>query len=139
MEKRRFYVCDSYFTEAIADEIRKAFPDSIVFTDSTVVSRDFLNQEANVKLKATSEKIQKKDEITDKVDFFILSAKLIDDGSVIPDLLKIEYGNNSSKVIAISSSHYFLNEVKDDVDFTEDKDVFLGAETIKDFFVKANF
>lgn len=134
-----FYVCDSYHTGTISDAIKKAFPDAIVYNDSTIFSVcavDVGITVGNLIQKLETEKAIVKDKVSQKVDFFILSAKLISDGSVVPDELKKAYGTMDSKSIAVSMTSHFLSEAKSHVDLTESKDTFFDAEDIKKFFLK---
>lgn len=139
--KKVFYVCDSYHTGAIADSIKKAFPDAVIYTDSTILSvaKDWPELTvANAILKTRSEKRSGKDEVNGKVDFFVLSAKLICDESVKPDELKKKYGNPDSKSIAVSMSFHFLDLAKKSTDFAEEKETFLDAGKLNKYFSEMN-
>ncbi len=134
--KKVFYVCDSFNTMKIVEQIKRAVPDSIVYSDATIVSQgpDFLSTALNKIIKDRTEKSQKKNEATERVDLFLLSAKLICDGSLSPKELKEKYGNKDSKIIAISVSSSFLKEVSSLVDLTADKGIFFNVESIRKFF-----
>lgn len=134
--KKIIYVCDSFHTNVIVEAIKKAMPGFVVYSDSTIFSQgsDIAATAFNKIVKDITEKASEKDEIMNKVDIFLLSAKLICDGSVNPKELKEKYGNNKSKIVAISLSSYFLEKVGHLVDITEGKDVFFDSKGIQRFF-----
>jgi hypothetical protein len=138
--KKNFYVCDSYFTNIIAESIKTAFPESNVFTDSTVVSiaKDSLGLTlSNVALKMRIESDIKKDSVDQKIDFFILSGKLIHDGSVSTKELRSQYGSEKSIFIAVSLTPGFWDDnIKNDVDFSVHKNLVMNPADAKKLFAK---
>lgn len=136
--KKTFYICDSFETNGIAKRLKDAFPDSTMYTDSSVFSAGVTPSQSlmNVGLKLITEKQLKKDGVNEKIDFFILSAKLIFDGSIKPSQLKAELGASDSRLIAFSSSSFFLNQISDLVDFTGFKYILDDELKIKKFFSK---
>lgn len=135
-----FYVCDSYHTATIAETLEKAIPGSMTITDSTIVSHSPEFPEltlGNLLTKLVTEKNLNKEEVAGrKIDFFVLSAKLIMDGSVNIKELKTKYGQENCKVIAVSTMSEFLNQVKPFVDYTASKYDFTDTEKVKEFFNK---
>lgn len=134
--KKVFYVCDSYHTTNISDYLLAAFPKSTVYTDSTIISSgngDLVLETINPTLKSFSEKKLAKDEVGSKVDYFVLSAKLILDGSINPNELKAKYGSANSKTIAVSTMSVFLDQVKDSVDTIEDKGTFMNQTRLENY------
>lgn len=136
--KKDFFVCDSYHTMSIAQTLQEKFPEATVFVDSTILSSggsDAMLSLLNALTKTITEPEEVKQIPFEKVDFFILSAKLILDGSVSLEELKKNYGNTDSKVVAVSTMWEYLERCKNKVDITVDKDIFFtrsGSEKIAD-------
>ena len=133
--KKVFYICDNYHTGVIANEILDAFPESTIFIDSIKIStkKDFLELAPAI----TAKKLIFGEEVSrdnsKKVDFFIVSARLIYDGSVNPKQLKSNYGKSGSKIIAVSMYDHYLG-VKSSVDMIEEESTFMDSVLIKKFF-----
>jgi hypothetical protein len=133
--KKNFYVCDSYHTETIAKTIKLAFLDSTISSKSPGFA---LLSALNVIGKNLTEGVKKKDEVTQKIDFFVLSAKLISDDTSLVERLKKSYGSNESIFIAVSTSPYYMDEVKNLVRLTESKRLFFDQSEVRKFF-ETNF
>ena len=137
--KKVFFVCDSFHTGKIATAIKSAFIDAEVYTDATILSTCKTSIEltilSGVQKTITEDDLSKNVGI-EKVDYFILSGKLISDDSVNVEKLKEQYGTKNSKVIGVSMSIHFLYEIKDKVDVIENKETFFNSESIRSFFSK---
>lgn len=126
--KKTFYVCDSYHTAVIVEALEKAFPQSTVFTDRTKIPIS----EGTV---MTAEyRPDGGDAGTERVDYFILSGRLIINGKIDPIDLKVLYGHEGSKCIAISNMHQSLTRIKDRVDYIESKVQFWDRDLVEKFF-----
>jgi hypothetical protein len=137
--KKVFFVCDSYHTSNIAKAIEKAFPEAVIYMDTTVTSSDGGDAPLGMLMgltKSMTEEVVKKDKIETKIDYFILSGKLILDGAIKPEELKAQHGSENAVTIGVSTMSFFLQKISGTVDQTVDKEVFKRSDRIKDYFEK---
>ncbi len=145
-DSKVIFVKDSFYTTEIQEAILRTFPTWKVFKDTTGLSGagggDSTYQLINLMVKSTTE-MENVDETMDlrqtdtKVDLFIFSAKLLDDGNIDVAKMKNEFGSENCKVIAISTMQQFLDKVKHLVDITCPKRIFeTGGPGLVDFLKK---
>lgn len=113
--KKNFYIIDSFATEKIAKMMENSFVESNIFFPGG-------------------------GEVTEKIDCFIISAKLMSEQTSLVKDLKNTYGYEASEVIAMSVSDIYLREAesRSDVNFLISKYIFLLKDTkrIVDYFRK---
>lgn len=135
-----FYLCDTSSIETNALLIKKVLPKSTVFVNSSidsVIPDELLELKIRSKIwDALTRKVKEEDVVNKKVDYFILSAKLIYDNPNIVTDFRNRYGHPDSEVIAVSFEENFLKMADPLVDYTSMKDIFFNEVNLENFFLE---
>jgi hypothetical protein len=130
---KKIFVSDSYHTNNIARELKEFYGEKVeIITDDSKLPQyatfsNAQNAQAIIDSKTTESGAPKFESETsnENIDLFFFSAQLIRQRSINPKSYKERYGNENSKVVAMSSMDSFMREVLNGnygVDLTFSKD-----------------